>query len=237
MGSRTEDLRVGIRLFAKRSFSHWNARYLWNRTRYEVWKRRHPTYPFLTADSIDLLARLLRPEDRGAEWGSGNSTGWFAERTAWLDSFETGAEYAGRVRENLRQRGLRNVRLEQIDYEDMTDEQAMLETPWVRSTEQFADGSLDYALVDSSPRGLLCHRAAQKVKPGGLLIVDNANWYLPPPATVAPAPSSVTVPAGSPGSKMPNTIYWPRFIELTAGWRRLWTSDGISMTLILFKPA
>jgi hypothetical protein len=77
------DLRPGFSLDLRgRRLGHLTPAYLYWRGRHALDRWRHPTDPSLTRESIDLLARLLRPSDVGAEWGAGNSTGWFAERTA-----------------------------------------------------------------------------------------------------------------------------------------------------------
>jgi predicted O-methyltransferase YrrM len=199
------------------------------------WQHRHPDAPSLTAEATSLLDRLLRSADRGIEWGSGNSTRWLARRTAHLLSLETGSAYHARVVAALAREGLNNTDYRLVPFRDDPDEALMHRSPWVRVVDEIADASLDYALVDSSPRGCLCSAVAPKIKPGGLLILDNANWYVPPPKTALPAPGSVTVALGSPGSAVPDNRCWPAFLEVSASWRACWTSDGVQMTLVLIK--
>ena len=113
----------------------------------------------------------------------------------------------------------------------------MHRNPVVRAAYEFGDETLDYALVDSAPRGCLCDGVAPKLKRGGLLILDNANWYLPPPADVhPPASGSVSTVIGTPGSRIPSHECWPAFARRVADWKALWSSNGIQMTLILIKP-
>jgi hypothetical protein len=182
------------------------------------------------------LESLLRPDDAGAEWGSGNSTPWFARRTARVISFESAGPYYEEVRASLQRAGLTNVDCRLIPFEHQDDEEAMHRSDWMLAAHAIADESLEFALVDSAPRGCLCAAVVPKLKPGGLLILDNANWYLPPPARMhPPAPGTVSVPLGAPGSRSPSNVCWPAFVRLTSGWRRYWSSDGIQMTLILFK--
>ncbi len=52
-------------------------------------------------------------------------------------------------------------------------------------TWEIAPQSLDYALVDGSYRDECVMRALEVLRPGGMLILDNANWYIPHP-TVFP---------------------------------------------------
>jgi len=196
----------------------------------------YPEDPSLTPRATSVLGSLLRLDDTGAEWGSGNSTRWFARRTAHLTSFETAGPYYEEVSASLRQAGLTNVDYRLIPFEYQDDEEAMHRSDWVLAAHAFADESLDFALVDSAPRGCLCAAVVPKLKRGGLLILDDANWYLPPPPNMRPpAPGTVSVSLGAPGSRSPNSRCWPAFISMTSGWRRHWSSNGIQMTLILFK--
>ncbi|MGE3579344.1 MAG: hypothetical protein AB7I25_12880 [Vicinamibacterales bacterium] len=223
--------------FRGRSLRHLTPAYLYWRARLGYTRSRHPADPSLTRESIGLLAHLLRPSDVGAEWGAGNSTGWFAERTARLTSFETSPAYYPVVRENLIGRGLRNVDLQCVPFEWVPDEDVCHASDLMTRASAIPDESLDYALVDTAPRSCLCKVVVTKLKAGGLLVLDNANWYMPPPATLRPFPvGSVSVALGSPGSGIPDNRCMPAFLAETAAWRRIWTSNGVAATLLLFKP-
>ena len=238
--ARQVDFRPGILFSLKdRRFDHWTPQYLRYRIQAAVRAALHPEEPSLTPQSIRELERRLRPDGVGAEWGSGNTTRFFARRTKHLTSFETTPNYYEQVAATLRAEGLGNVdyRLIPHDFEGETDEQEMHRNAIVRAAYAFGDDTLDYALVDSAPRGCLCRGIAPKIKRGGLLILDNANWYLPPPPDVhPPAPGSVSATIGTPGSAIPNHECWPAFARLIADWDARWSSNGIQMTLILVKP-
>lgn len=232
------DLRPGfLPRISGRRFRHLTPSYLYWRIRLAVDKFRYPHDPSLTRQAIRLLTQLIRPGDVGAEWGAGNSTGWFAERSAHLTSFESSPDYYPVVLENLRHRGLRNVDLQLIQTEWVRDEDVLHASDLLVRARAIPDESLDYALVDMAPRSCLCAAVMGKLKSGGILVLDNANWYIPPPANLRPAPvSSVTSPVGFPGSGMPENRCMPAFLSATASWRRIWTTDGVSSTLLLFKP-
>ena len=73
-----------------------------------------------------------------------------------------------------------NVNLRHIPIEHGRDEPTPdfpEPTPkYVAAVEEFDDGGLDFVLVDGHYR-LACVRAAlPKLKPGGLLAIDNTNW-------------------------------------------------------------
>ena len=66
-----------------------------------------------------------------------------------------------------------------------------------------------------------------KIKPGGILIIDNINWHLP---------SQSKAPGTRPAELGPATITWAEVWQELAGWRRIWTSNGVWDTAIFFKP-
>jgi predicted O-methyltransferase YrrM len=49
---------------------------------------------------------------------------------------------------------------------------------YVHEFDRFADRSLDFVLIDGMYRGHSAIRAMSKVKPGSLIVIDNANWFL-----------------------------------------------------------
>src|SRR6185295_16083792 len=57
-----------------RTIRHWTPRYVYDRTSDLLYAHRHPGLPWITRQATDLLAGLLRPSDRGLEFGSGRST-------------------------------------------------------------------------------------------------------------------------------------------------------------------
>jgi hypothetical protein len=224
------DIRGGkLRLFGARRIGHWTPRYIFDRVVSQLQRWRWPEDPWLVREAVVLLEKMLRPGDVGIEWGAGNSTRWFAQRTRHLISLESDPDYCKQVADTLRERGLANVDLECIPVDYVDDERVMWESAWVQRVARLPDDSLDYALVDSAPRGCLCAAVAPKLRDGGLLILDNANWYIATPPEHRHAPGS-RVP-GDP----PLTPRWKEFLELSAGWRRVWTGNGISTTVIFIK--
>jgi len=234
------DFRPGIVFSLKnRRFDHWTPQYLRYRLQAAIRAALRPEDPSLTPQAVRELDRRLTRDMVGVEWGSGNTTRFFARRTKHLTSFETDTSYYHWVAGTLHAEGLANVdyRLIPHDFEGEDDEEAMHLNPVVVAAEEFGDESFDYALIDSAPRGCLSRRIAPKIKPGGLLILDNANWYLPPPATLRPvAPGSVTQVLGTPGSTVTHHECWPAFARLITNWTTLWSSNGVQMTLVLIKP-
>src|SRR5207248_11412052 len=128
-----------------RRFGHWAPHYLWYRIKAEIRAACRPEEPSLTPQAVAQLERLLQPDSVGVEWGSGNTTRWFASRTRHLTSFETTPAYYDEIATQLRRDGITNVdyRLIAHDFEGETDEQEMHRNPFVRAASEFRDESLD----------------------------------------------------------------------------------------------
>jgi predicted O-methyltransferase YrrM len=208
------------------SRSHRTPRYLYHRTRQLLFERAHPDAPWLTPAAIELLGTLLRPADRGVEFGSGRSTLWLAARVAALTSVEQDEQWHAAVNAMLGERGLGNV-----DYilapKDAPEDRGA-DSAYARAALAFDDGSLDFALVDGHYRDYSTQFILPKVRPGGLLVIDNVNWYLP---SQSKAPASRT-PALGPANET-----WALIERELSGWRRIWTSSGVWDTAIFIKPA
>jgi hypothetical protein len=234
------DFRPKVRIsLTNRRFNHWTPQYLRYRLQAADRATLRPDEPSLTPAAIRNLEQLLRPDADGIEWGSGNTTRFFARRTRHLVSYETDPSYYTQIAAALQREGITNVdyRLVPHDFEGEHDEDAMHRNPLVRAVDLFDDASLDYALIDSAPRGCLSLGILPKIKRGVIVVVDNANWFLPPPAHVRPpAPGSVGAMLGTPGSSFPEHRCWPAFARATSAWEARWSSNGIQMTLILIKP-
>jgi len=208
-----------------RSVRHWTPRYVWDRTREMRYCRRHPDHPWLTPRANEILATMLRPMDAGIEYGSGRSTRWLATRIAHLTSVEHDEDWHTDVSAALRAGGLLNVdyRLRPRDVpEDRGDESA-----YVRVSSEFADRSLDFALVDGAYRDFCVRSVLPKLKSGGLLVIDNANWFLP---SHSRSPRSRTVAQGPAGP------VWSQVQRTLSTWRTIWTCSGVWDTALYVKP-
>jgi predicted O-methyltransferase YrrM len=204
---------------------HRTPRYVYNRVRQLRYERAHPEAPWLTPAATGLLETLLHPSDRGAEFGSGRSTLWFAGRVAALTSVEHDAGWHRAVAKDLQARCVGNV-----DYLLAPEDQPMErggESSYARTALAFPDESLDFALIDGHYREYTAQFILPKIKPGGLLVIDNVNWYLP---CKSKAPNSRTPALG------PATPVWEQVWEELARWRMIWTSSGVWDTAIFIKP-
>lgn len=206
--------------YLRRPVTHLTPRYVCNRTKLALYASMHPSDPWLTSSAVSLLSQLLKSTDVGLEYGSGRSTVWFASRTQFLTSVEHSGEWVGRVAESLQERLLQNVM--QIHVRVDAESNELTEQRYVVG-RGLADESLGYVLIDGLYRQACALNATALLQPGGLLILDNSNRHI---ATETPAPYSTRTTEGG----------WRDFLATVAGWRKIWTTNGVYDTTIWIKP-
>jgi hypothetical protein len=209
-----------------RSFRHWTLRYVFDRLSLAWHERRNPNLPWLTADMVKVLDSWLRPTDVGLEWGSGRSTVWFAKRVAHLTSVEHDPVWASWVEQMLQDNDLQG----RVTYHVLkVAEPEISISNYVNCCSTCPAESLDFCLVDGIARDDCAVACLDWIKPGGVVIVDNVNWYLPRNPK-SRAPNSRSTREGAVSEK------WKRFGESVCQWRCIWTSDGVTDTALWVKP-
>jgi len=141
---------------------------------------RHPDFPLLVPGAIDYLSQNISPDAVGFEWGSGRSTVWFASRCRQLISIEHSHDWFVLISEKLSNNAMDNV---DYRYVELDHEESLPTLPtypklprYVAQISEFQDGCFDFCLVDGHYRQACIQAALSKVKPGGLLIVDDSQW-------------------------------------------------------------
>jgi predicted O-methyltransferase YrrM len=207
-----------------RAFGHWTPRYVRARAYEMLYQRRNPDDPWLTPEAVRLLDSMLRPTDVGAEFGSGRSTSWLAKRCAHLTSVEHDEAWFAKVSATLAA-----GRITHVDYRyqpvDKPDEPGDL-SGYAQVAQFLGDESIDFALVDGLYRDYVTLFLLGKIRPGGMIIIDDVHRYLP---SLSMAPLALRPPAG------PVTAEWEQAAAVLAGWRHIWTSNGVSDTAIFVK--
>jgi predicted O-methyltransferase YrrM len=133
---------------------------------------RRPELPWIPYPAIDALARRIRPDWRVLEIGAGMSTAWLGRRAAAVTSYEADRGWF----EFLQQRFA-------AAYASHIDLQHRWLAAEMCDFSQIADRSLDLAFVDGGPRLQCAQAALPKIKPGGLLYVDNVDDSAQPDST------------------------------------------------------
>lgn len=142
--------------------------------------RRHPEQPWIAIGAIRFLEETLRPDMCTLEFGSGRSTAWFAARCASVTSVEHDADWFQRVSRNLATFAA-SAEIVFVPMDPDTENGVLYERPnlpaYVAVVDRFPDESLDLIVVDGQYR-ISCAVAAQrKLRPGGLLLVDDEQTF------------------------------------------------------------
>jgi hypothetical protein len=144
------------------------------------YEKAHPHEPFLAPAAIRFLDAALPREGIGLEWGSGRSTQWFARRLRQLVVVEHDSNWYEDVSAQLGGAAIRNVDYRLIPLEHPSEAPTKpLYDPmplYASFVQEFPDAHFDFIEVDGHYRQACVVEALAKVKPGGLLLVDDTNW-------------------------------------------------------------
>lgn len=211
-------------------YQHWSPLYVRDRLALRAYERRNPDAPWLTAAMIELLTSWLKPSDVGLEWGAGRSTIWLGRRVARLVSIEDNSDWAERVQQMIADADLgARVTLHRAPI-TASDKADPGQSRYIRLGQDPAADAFDFILVDGDLRDHCAAVAIDRLKPGGALIIDNVERYIPR----AEKSRSPNARALSDGFQSPQ---WERVGALLASWRCVWTSNGVTDTALWIKPA
>jgi hypothetical protein len=205
-----------------RRLKHLTPRYVYSRVKWEIDQRVRPNEPWLTRDSINILQQILKPTDCGVEFGSGRSTRWFALRMAKLTSVENNQTWFQKV--SLDTSDIKNLDYRLIEVGGQDGDGGGERYAGV--LKDFADQSLDFVLVDGAYRSHCASAALSKIKTGGVMVIDNVNWFLP---------SNSRSPNSRSEGQGPIDDMWTTVYKSLSSWRKIWTSSNVSDTAIFFK--
>ena len=162
----------------------------------------HGPVPWFTYPAIRQLGRMVAPAWRVLEYGSGNSTLWWAARVAEVVSVEHDPAWAFRLRERIPANVSLSERVMDDPVGDEISDLLLLEyfpsgcfgVPTEDPTRNYRAGLLDAAylayasvalehprghfdviVVDGMARALTAWVAARQVAPGGLIVFDNSD--------------------------------------------------------------
>lgn len=189
------------------------------RIRVWVFQKRFPDAPWLTEAAILFLDSWLRANDTGIEWGSGRSTIWLAERVDSLLSIEHDGAWSTMVANGLKAKSL-ECKVRRL--------QRPLDESYEGAAETVPDRSLDFALVDGRRR-LHCMKViVPKIKPGGILILDNSERYI--------ANNALGLHSTAIGKRDRHLSAWNSIMEELTPWRTVLTTNRIWDTRIWIRP-
>jgi hypothetical protein len=149
--------------------------------------------PWMTFDAIDFLSTWLPAKARVFEYGSGGSTLFWLQRGVSCISVEHDQTWYTIVKDRIHRQhytgaidyrwvppeSMRNHPADPANPADYASADARYQAHtfynYVTQIDAFSDGYFDIVLVDGRARPSCIAHAVSKVKPGGLLIVDNAD--------------------------------------------------------------
>lgn len=124
--------------------------------------------PWLTNNSLKFISSWIKPDDLVLEFGSGQSTAWFAKITKHLTSIEHDQNWYKTTKKNLKNNSSKaNVIL------------ATNKNEYLKILKNIPNASIDICLIDGEWRRDCLLGVFTKIKAGGLIILDNAETYLP----------------------------------------------------------
>lgn len=125
-------------------------------------------FPWLTDQAIDFLEDFLKKDThaRVLEFGSGSSTLWFAQRTPHLISLEHDVRWFKLIKKEL-EKNYSRIPCEQ--------QYRLVISEYYRVCDEFPDNYFDLILVDGKDRVKCVEHAQRILKPGGILMLDNAE--------------------------------------------------------------
>jgi predicted O-methyltransferase YrrM len=203
---------------ARHPVRHLTPRYVMRRCVNIASNMVHPDWPWLTPQAVRFLEGRLAPTHSAFEWGAGRSTLWTAHRVQSIFSVEHDPAWYAKVQSEARRKHLDNVHLKFCPDGQTAPRGIAYSAAILEAAHEF-----DFVLVDGLYRDQCALAALTRLKPQGVLVLDNANWYLP---STSRAPNSRS-PADGPASPQ-----WARFNREVSDWERLWTSNGVTDTAI-----
>jgi len=188
--------------------------------------RQNREKPWLTKEVNELLGCWIRKSDIGFEWGSGSSTYWFAQKAKFITSIEHNPEWHKIVNKKITDKSIAHkVKLNLLP-EQKTPPQ---EEEYVQIIKKIKDNTLDFCLVDGILRDQCALASLQKIKKGGILVIDDIQRYFPD-----------TINTKAPYARREGDGYqsktWQKVGKMTDGWRQIRFSNGLKDTGIFFKP-
>jgi len=204
---------------------HWTPTYIYDRIKLYFYQRNNPEYPWLVDRVTSFLSTYLKDDDIGLEFGSGRSTLWFAKKVKHITSIEHDSNWHEKVSEWLADSGLSY----KVNYHLFTDGAGKSPScNYIKIIDTFDKESFDFILIDGMLREYVAVKSLNNLKKGGIIIIDNANWYIPR-KNKSRVPGSRGLQDGFASDE------WRDFYEIVGGWRGMWETDGISDTALWFK--
>lgn len=135
------------------------------------------TLPWYTKPFLEVLLTWDISDWDIFEWGSGNSTVWYALHAKSVTSIEYHPKWKKNIDEILKSKNLTNacVKVRQTEpYAPLYLSEGGYNTPYVLAIEE-DEKKYDCIIIDGMHRNACAIHCLKHLKPGGIIILDNAN--------------------------------------------------------------
>lgn len=159
--------------------------------------------PWWNRRAIRYLSGHLRPGARAFEWGSGGSTVWLARRGVSVTSIEHDPEWVEKVIDRCPTADVRCVpgttqgklraEPQHRNAFKLEDKGQYFFDDYVAAIDSFGEDSLDIVIVDGMCRIECVRQGTPKVKPGGVLVVDDTDYRFVDPEKLLPGWQAVSL--------------------------------------------
>ncbi len=186
---------------------------------YKLFNLFYPNRPWTTPASILFFDKVLTKEMVGLEYGSGRSTMYFASKLKKLVSIEHYEGWYQKVEEQLAKKKIFNVEYHLILKQDTPDKIEDIDVElnklngdeprndfynYYSKVNEYEDDYFDFVLIDGRARVKCGLNTINKLKSGGIFVLDNSERprYLPLHKALARWPKVETT------SGLTNTTIW-----------------------------
>lgn len=156
--------------------------------KYATFRKLHSPSPWLSQSSILFFENYLTKQHIGCEFGSGFSSLFFSNRIGKLVSIEHDTNWYKMIQNKMKLLKISNVEYHLIPENDIKDFENTtfdFETDFFKvrrdyvnyfsALENHQNETFDFILVDGRARCECVFKAIPKLKPGGLMILDNSE--------------------------------------------------------------
>ncbi len=176
--------------------------------------------PWISPACVRFLNSILTKNMKGLEYGSGISTLYFAQKAGHLASIEHDKLWHELIKSMLTKTRLMNVeyilipperpeskKMIEHRYKAEFDAENLNYKAYFEHVSNFPDNHFDFILIDGRARVECSRRAMDKLKSGGIFILDNSE-----------------------------RLRYRPVHEMLENWQKVYTTTGLTDTTIWFKP-
>jgi hypothetical protein len=192
---------------------------------YKIFKWRHGETPWTTQASIKIFGRLLEKNMVGFEYGSGNSSLYFARKIKQLTSVEHDEKWYALISDRFKKRNISNIDYKLIRrnniatpqnqytfYEDYNLDKNAFQVmycfhEYFSFIRSFPDNHFDFIMIDGRARVECALNAIPKLKKDGIFVLDNSDRQR-----------------------------YKSIFQVLQNWPQVTTTTGLFDTTIWFKP-